>query len=447
MKLELSAYKGLKICVAVSGGRDSMALLHCVYSNARKFGITFYAMNCDHRMRENSFEDSAFVKEWCKDKDIPLLTYVYDGSGLNSENEAREWRRGCYFRAIKGIDDSGLKISGGADAIATAHHMDDNAETVLFNLARGSSLSGLTGISDCTVKGANGNVVKFIRPLVGCSRAEIDDYIKGNHVPYVDDETNFKEDYTRNRIRLNVLPQLEKAVHGTSEAIYRFSRLALQDEEFIREEVLRRGVFKAENEVVFLNFCQTYPLFSRAAIMVVKDYFGKKDYTLSHIDSLYRLQNCETGKKFEFLGLQAFKEQSRISISAKIEHIAAPIKFYDFKNGNFGQAGLVICRNKNELPEEYKSLRFDWGKIPEDAVIRTKQNGDKFTKFGGGAKSLGDYLTDRKIPVRLRDKLPLIACGNEILAVCGVEISDKIKITDKTEDVGYIYCDILKDDK
>ena len=134
MKVELDKYRGKKICVAVSGGRDSMALLHYMRVNAEAFDITLCAVNCDHMLRGQASEsDSRFVKDICEKWKIPLDFYKTDCAalakkmGVGVEVCAREWRRECYFNA---------KIRHGADAVATAHHMNDNAETVLFNLAK-----------------------------------------------------------------------------------------------------------------------------------------------------------------------------------------------------------------------------------------------------------------------------------------------------------------------
>ena len=188
--INLAEYANLKICVAVSGGRDSMALLHYLYNNAPKYGISLFALNCDHKIRgEASARDSAFVKEWCLSHNIPLIFFEWNMPLPKSEANARFWRLKCYLTARKNFDNiNGLDIKpagvftadgkwGGADAIATAHHLNDNAETVLFNLARGSALSGLDGITDSKFPADDGEWLNIIHPLITCSREEIDGYI------------------------------------------------------------------------------------------------------------------------------------------------------------------------------------------------------------------------------------------------------------------------------
>lgn len=470
MKPELEKYRNMSVCVAVSGGKDSMALLHYLYIHGSEYGITLSALNCDHGIRgETSKADSAFVVKWCREHDIPVLSFAENCTelakrrGLSVETAAREWRHLCYLKA--------------GCTVATAHHMNDNAETVLFNLARGSALSGVTGIRDAVGRealpcayavNAEGEpcyreegapcivTAEVIRPLISCTREEIDEYIAENGIPFVEDESNSTDDHTRNYIRHHVLPQLESAVSGAAKAIYRFSRLAAEIDGYIGAQVARMGILKY-NGGALIEHCAEYVPFSRCAADAIKQIFHRKDYTTAHIDALYVLQFAETGKRYEFLGLTAYKEAGRIAICDKTD-ISPHEKPFGYGEGRFGGFTLNITLNETDLPSYLQSfdrdlfrrygkdpvvLRFDGGKIPATAVLRTRREGDKFTKFGGGTKSLGDFLTDKKIPLRLRDTLPLIADGSNVLAVCGVEISDRIKVSQDTLNEGYIWCDAL----
>lgn len=425
MKAELEKYRGLKICAAVSGGKDSVALLHYIHMLAGEYGISLSALNCDHAIREGSACDSEFVKSLCRLMGVPLLSFKREGHKDISEAEAREWRLSCYASAIE----------KGADVIATAHHLNDNAETVLFNLARGSSVSGLEGITDGMVTRPDGRSFKIIHPLIGCTRAGIDGYIAENNLAYVEDETNFTDDYTRNRIRHNVLPELEKAVPQAAQAIYRLSRLAAEDGEYFDGIIARRRLVTPTPDGVKLAHCDEKPVFKRAAIKAVAEIFRRRDYTADHTERLYELQFKENGKRFVFLNLIAYKESGGVFLEEAARHGGGETPYLSYGGNEFFGQRLEF----STVPlKEGKALKFDGDKIPGGAVIRFARVGDKFTKFGGGTKSLGDYFTDKKIPVRLRKKIPLIADGSEILAVCGVEISDKIKITDKTRHTVYI---------
>ncbi len=462
-----------------------MALLHFLHANAREYGLTLFAVNCDHGIRgETSERDSAFVKRKCEEWNVPLFAYKENCIALANlrkvsvETAARDWRQFCYFKACQ--------AAGGA-VVATAHHLDDNAETVLFNLARGSGLSGVTGICDgrlriraaekdggicavweggqrfCTV------TVDVIRPFIGLSRAEIDGYVAENGIEFVEDETNLTDGYTRNKLRHNVLPELEKAVPGAAKSITRFSYLARGIEDYIARQAAEKTRMSFNAGTALIATCSEYALFAYDAVFAISEWLHKKDYTLSHINSLYNLQFSESGKKFEFLGLVAYKEDGRIAICAKAEKITEEVPF-EYRRGEFCGKFLNITRDEKTLPlknvngeyvhldasdsyyttaegdkfnSKFPVLKFDCSRIPDGAVIRTRRTGDKFCKFGGGTKSLGDYFTDKKIPVRLRDEIPLIAVGSDVLAICGVEISDKIKVTENTRDTGFIVCDII----
>lgn len=440
MNVNLEKYANLKICAAVSGGRDSMALLHYLHAHAKEYNITLTALNCDHGIRgETSARDSAFVADYCKKLGVPLFSYVADRK-LTSEGQARAWR---FFECY-------IKEAANCDCVATAHHLNDNAETVLFNLARGSALKGMEGITDEDYSVLANKPFKLIRPLIACTRAEIDAYICANEIPYVDDETNFKTDYTRNKIRLNILPALEDAVPGAARAIYRFSRLAAEDEEYFERQT-EALISHHEPYGDCIANCTEKVIFRRAAVNIIAARHDKKDYTSNQLENLFNLQFAENGKKFEFLGLTAFKEEGRICIVDNMllhyENEGAPYgHFYSQLADEYCGQIAHICFNyeldgdMNEVqyvrPETpLKVLKFDGGKVPANSVVRFMRPGDKFTKFGGGTKKLGDYFTDKKIPPRLRGAIPLICDGNEVLIIFGVEISEKVKIGEGTKDV------------
>lgn len=421
----------MKICVAVSGGKDSMALLHLLKSHAQEYGITLSALNCEHGLRGSaSLRDSAFVAQYCRDNDIPLKTFSADcaliakQTGASVEEAARTFRYGCYLKAFDEITED--------CAVATAHHKDDNAETVLFNLARGSAVGGLCGIRD----GFYGNL-RIIRPLINFTRADIDKYIAENRVPFVEDESNFGDDYTRNRIRHTVLPALESAVPGAADGIFRLSRLAAEDENYFAELIQGGGFITDYRGIaVFLRVCDKFPVFGRAAVRVIRG-FGKKDYTESHVRALYALQSAPRGNKYRFLGLTVCNDGERLVFTDNRLPEPAPVRYNDYAGGAYGGMPLEFTQSK---AAPARGLYFDADKIPQSAVIRFRRDGDRFKKFGGGEKSLGDFFTDRKIPPWQRNFIPLIADGARVLAVCGVEISEEVKADATTENYTWINC-------
>lgn len=433
MNVDLTLYKNKRICVALSGGKDSMALFHYILSHGAEYGITLSALNCDHCMRgEASARDSEFVRQYCAANSIKLHFFKADGLKFSNENDARVWRLKCYESVIN---------SGEADCIATAHHMNDNAETVLFNLARGAALSGMTGITDSSAN-------SVIRPLISCDRGEIDRYIEKNNIPFVTDDTNFKDDYTRNKIRHTVIPALEEAVSGAVGNIYRFSRLAAEDEEYFSRQVKKVLVNRPQGGFL-IKSCTEPVIFKRAVRQIVQSY-SKKDFTAAQLRTVYEMQWLGNGKKFAFLGLTAVKEEGGIAVTEDSPTVEEEeISFSDYLScgekeycGKPAAVGLEkTFTDKNSFGgATVKVLRFDTEKIPENAVVRFRRDGDRFTKFGGGSKSLSDYFTDRKIPQSLRNCVPLVCLGSEVYIVGGVEISEKVKVTPQTEHVGVFVC-------
>ncbi|MDE7300655.1 MAG: tRNA lysidine(34) synthetase TilS, partial [Clostridia bacterium] len=287
----------------VSGGRDSMALLYHIIYNARAYNIYIYAVNCDHSIRgEESVRDSEFVAAVCKANGIPLYFFKAEEK-LSSEEAARRWRYSCFEKLIS---------ENKCDFVATAHHLGDTAETVLFNLARGSSLAGLTGIGDDFARG-------IVRPMKDTSPEEIEKFVKEHHIDFVTDSTNCEDDYTRNKIRHSVLPALAAAVDGAVGNVCRFASLAREDEEFLSRlaETYIQPIEAADGKEGGSGWlilpCEERVIFKRAARKVVKA-MGKRDYTAVQLETLFKLQGLATGKKFEFLGLVATKRKNGVFV-------------------------------------------------------------------------------------------------------------------------------------
>ena len=267
------------------------------------------------------------------------------------------------------------------------------------------------------------------------------------------DESNFTDDYTRNKIRHNVLPALEDAVHGAAGNIYRFSRLAAEDEEYFDRQV-GRILVRRPTYGYLIKPCAERVIFRRAAHKIIAESYQKKDYTAEHFNRLFELQSAQNGKKFEFLGLIAIKEEGGIAIADGTEIAFESEGMPFFENLRCDRimkySGRIACAEYAENADDtleilsavspLKTLKFDLGKIPESAVIRFKRAGDKFIKFGGGTKSLSDYLTDKKVPQSVRATLPLVCDGSDVLIVGGVEISDKIKVDEGTKKCGVFIC-------
>lgn len=411
------------IAVALSGGGDSMALLHYMLSVKELCAINVIAINVEHGIRgESSIKDTEFVKSYCKKLAIPLLCYSVDSLGeaqkykLSIEQAARKLRYQCFFDAID---------SGKCDKVATAHHRSDLAESVLFNLLRGTGIKGAIGIKDNYSD-------KIIRPFLSVDKSEIEDYLNKHKIPYVIDETNLSDDYTRNSIRHNVMPEVKKLFPEAEKSIARFAEIARLEDDFMEQTATSAIDFL--DDIIEIRLPQHKAILSRAAIIAMRHLGVEKDWEKAHIDSIIKLSESNNGAKINLKnGVIASKEYDKLTFYKSAKSTQNQI---DFELGSFEINGVKGEIKSVKKPLDLKDGFYaDLNKIPSDAVIRFKKDGDLFTKFGGGTKPLGEYLTDLKIPQRKREFLPLIASGKTVLAIIGVAISEKIKVDEDTTNI------------
>lgn len=415
------------VAVALSGGMDSVCLLHLLHTNASALDITVKAINVEHGIRgESSFNDTAFVKDLCKKLNVELKLYsvcVPDFAkekGFSEEQAGRVLRYECFDNAL---------IEGFCDKIATAHHSGDNAETVLFNLFRGSALSGVTGIDEIGFGG------KIIRPLLRCSKSQIEEYVLKNGLSYCHDESNDQNKYSRNFLRNEVIPKIEERFCGAQDAVNRFSFLAKKDEEllsYLAKDLISGNSVRFTDE---LNF----PLFSRACIEVIKKLGITKDFESVHIQAVYNLKNCQTGKSVDLKnGVKAYKSKDVVVFEKQTNSQPFEVKLtlpFEFETPFYK---IKI----EKAPKTYKGfLFFDGDKLPPNAVLRLRQTGDEILTFGGNKKTLKKFLNDKKIDARISKNLPVIAVGNQIYAVLGVDISKRLEVEKSTKNIFKIICE------
>ena len=408
-----------KVAVAVSGGSDSIALLFHAVNNLKD--KTILALNVEHGIRgEQSLNDTNFVKDFCKKLNIQVLEYSVDSLAkskeekLSIEQAARILRYECFFDALS---------TGNADVILTAHHEKDTAESVLFNLFRGTGLKGVAGINEYGCK--------ILRPMAKTPKTDIENYINENNLEYCLDQTNFDDSYSRNYIRLNLLPLIEKAFPESVKSIARFSQTAREESEFLDSLADEKIVQKNSTYKLSIN---THPvLFKRAVITILKKLGKPFDYEKVHLEDAFSLTTKQNGKQIDLgNGIVAIKEYDYVCFfkqqptSCLQAELVAPIT--TFENATF-----TFCKNKNI---DLKSgLYIDFDKLPSGTVIRHKQGNDLFTKFGGGTKKLVDYLTDKKIPKRERDSLVVLAHENIVYAIAGVAVSALAKVDENTKTI------------
>ena len=415
------------IGVAVSGGKDSMSLLHYLNSMKDELKINVVAINIDHDLRENSAGDSAFVMNYCKAHSIKAHSYkvnarkITEDNKLTTEQGARLARYEVFDRVIE---------SGIVDKIALAHHMSDQAETILLNIFRGTGISGASGME-------YNRQNKYIRPLLTTSKIEIQAYISQNEIPYVEDETNLQNDYNRNYIRNMIMPLIRDRWQNADAMICNFGQLCRQDDEYIYNQI-DKNAFVIEDGMAKINtYTFVYPIavVARIVLKALKALNLSTDIERKHINLIKEMAiSSDNGSKLNLPnGVVVIKEYDYITFTNKKN--TKEVMNIPFTKGaiNIPNFGIIDTNLVKKFDISKYTHLVDMNKIPKNAVWRYREDGDQFTKFGGGTKSLSDYLIDQKVPVRIRNITPVLAVDNDVLIVAGIEISNKVKVDKNTK--------------
>ena len=426
LKFEGLILKGERIAVALSGGKDSVALFYALCEAEREYGIEVCAINVEHGIRgEASEKDSAFVKKLCDNAGKRLLSYKIDvpayalEKGLSTETAAREMRYACFLRAVR---------EGFCDKVATAHHADDNAESVLLNVFRGSGIKGLGGIPEKAYNGA------VIRPMLGVSRADIEKFVSERGLPYVTDESNYDDAYSRNFLRNRIIPLVKQRYPDFEKSVSRLSEICRETDEYI-EKCAKKAVNTKNGEAeILLSEVSEKPIFSRAVIEAAKTAGLEKDYEAVHVEAVSSLIGAQAGSCVDLPhGFRAERSYKSVIIYKVKEE--DPFDF-PFQEGKFDLPSGVLRIEKTFLPnvdgkkkaaffaqEKAKGVLYVNVETVEGSRIRTRASGDMFRKFGSGGRPLKEYFIDEKIERRRRDGVPVCAGGSEIYFVAGLEIS------------------------
>ena len=434
--------KGDRVGIGVSGGADSMALLHFLNSFADSLGIEIIAIHVNHNIRPESRKESAFVRKYCRENDIAFAGYNVDvptfakAHKMGSEQAARIKRYECFETAIKRFK---------LNKTAVGHHQGDQAETILMHIFRGSGLAGARGIDVNRefCKDPSGKPVMLVRPFLETSKTDIVAYNYRNQIPHIEDKSNQDIQFARNFIRNEILPALTKEWRNVEKNIVDFGRNCKSDDDYLNSLVNMESILGDDRHVrIPLNFfAYPYPVISRIILSAFGSILLRENIEKKHVDLIISLAvTGENGSRTDLPnGLYAVKEYEYMSIVRKVEALRS--KTYSFKIGrtSFTEYGsIIVTKTISHKEALHRGLMvIDVDKLPRSSKWRTRKDGDTFTKFGGGTKTLNSYLIDKKIPSRLRDKLPVLASGNEIYAIAGIEISEKVK-TDRDTLEAYV---------
>ncbi|MFX4263543.1 tRNA lysidine(34) synthetase TilS [Pelotomaculum propionicicum] len=437
--------RGDKVLVAVSGGPDSTALLHILYQLKDDLGISLHVAHLNHMFRgEESEKDAFFVAETAQRYGLPATVESVDVPSyrarrrLSNQVAAREVR----FKFL-------LECAGrvGASRIALAHQADDQAETILFNFLRGTGTGGLKGI--LPVRDGI-----YIRPLLNVRRSEIESYCSEMDLAFRHDSSNLKPVYTRNRIRLNLVPLLEKEYNPELvPALMRLGEICREEDSYLdhlAEKALQEALLKSDTGLVSLSLDRLVesPLAVRRRVLrrawqVVSGGAGHLDF--QHAEAALDLVSSgATGAQAVMPGnVFAVRTYTALELKRAPLKKALPGYIYELRVPGatyIPEIGATVCaelssgeseRNPRSLPGSEALLDFD--KLPPVVYVRRRLAGDVFHPYGQVSEiKLKDFLIKQKIPREERERLPLVCTPKEIIWVGGIRTGEKWKVSDST---------------
>lgn len=456
------------IVLGVSGGADSISLLHILSALREALEIRLFVVHINHGIRgEEAKRDEEFVREFCVKSNVECFRFHYNipqmvqTMRISEEEAGRKARYEAFYKTAEDIA-SREKINISQIKIAIAHNKNDNAETILHNLSRGSGISGLKGIP-----AKSGGL---IRPLIGFDRNEIEEYLEKNKIPYVTDSTNLENNYTRNILRNNIFPILKEEVNNNViNNFYKSSRVIAEADEYFEEtaknicvknlQKTAEGDFILNKEVLKPHIIATYIIRHTLREILKTDGFGIKDIGMIHIEDVLNLAQSENGKKIDLkYSIKVYNEYRNIRFVKKINESSQSV---DTCINSFSMRYSILDEfDIKDIPKDKNRKWFDFDKVivaivkyngkstdnvnvensvdfvKENIVIRSKKVGD-FIHIKDGKKTVRKLLTDEKIPAKLRDKYIVAAAGSDVLWI--FKITDDFDNENKINRIGSLY--------
>ena len=441
---------GNKIIVGVSGGADSVCLLKVLIELKNEFDLTIYVIHVNHGLRGHEADcDQSYVTELCKKWDIPIKVCFVDIKalskklGISEEEAGREARYKFFAKALKDTC---------SDYIAVAHNRDDQAETVMLNILRGAGMDGLCGMS---MKQG-----KIIRPLLNISRSKILKYLEDNKIDYRTDSSNMSSEYTRNRLRNELFPEIKKLFEvNPVNQFYRLSTLIREDNNFINQESKRAydAVILSESVDLELSAVGLRSLPNAIAKRIIRLAWerinnSRKNLEAVHVDQIITLcQNNHTGKKVKLKNeIEVILSYDRLIFKKAGKKYDKPYSYFinmegftkvnelnDILEAKVLKGNVLSQIGDFEQTNERSLVQFfNLDKLSEETVVRSRLEGDRIRPYRSkGEKKLKDFFIDRKIPRDKRDITPLVAQGNKIIWVVGMRTSEDYRARKNTNNV------------
>lgn len=436
--------KGDKVIVAVSGGPDSICLLYILNELKEELGITLVGAHINHCLRgDESDKDEEYAKKTCESLSIDFYSKKIDIHRISEEKNISCEMAG---REVRYEFFEELRIKLNANKIALAHNANDQAETILMRIMRGTGIEGMIGIKPVRDK-------IYVRPILHLSRKEIEKYCEINNISPRIDKSNLENIYARNKVRLDLIPYIEENFNkDIIKTLNRLSDIVKLDNDYLESvsAIEYKKYCEIGSQRVILNkkaFAAHEAIVSRIirnALLAVNH--NLYNFEKIHISSIIELQKHDTGKTI-MLPQNIIVENCYGNI-----HIYINIKMAEVNNKqyalNINEKNFIHYLNKvveiNVKPKaQFVEVKgndyvryFDYDKIQEPITFRYRKDGDKFMPLGmKGNKKLKDLFMDLKIPKVKRNEIPLICFGDDIGWVVGYRVSEKFKVSKDTKNI------------
>lgn len=424
---------GDDILIALSGGPDSVYLLHFLIKYKRKFKISVSAFHLNHMLRgKESDGDEKFCSLLCKKNNIPFYSCKSDIKKLAKEKKLsiEETARGERYRLIEQ-----LRKEKKFNKVITAHNSNDNAETILLNLFNGCGLHGIAGIP--VKRGI------IIRPMLPVSKEEIIESLKSEKISFRVDSSNLSNDYKRNYLRNKIIPLLKKDFNPRLEdALFRSGRIFEQGKNIldrITEELLKTETMFAggKAEIKLERISKSPDLFGTLLRNVIQKYFSL-EITFDDYLAVKELADKQVGRRISLSsGLTALKERGRIDIYSPVggEEPCFELRIGEKVNINGMIIGISETKGTAGTSKNLeKSEIIEADNIDDIFILRKWKSGDRFNPLGmKGFKKVSDFLTDQKISASGKKNQLILLNRNNIVWVCGLRIDDRYKIKENSK--------------
>lgn len=442
--------KGDAVVAAVSGGADSVAMLYALWALRDELGISLIVAHLNHGIRgRDADRDAEFVEHLAFRLGLPSVIEKVDMPHLQKEMRMgmEEAAREVRYEFLEQVVDNSM-----ANRVAVAHTADDQAETVLLNIIRGAGPDGLAGMQPVREK--------IIRPLIEVFRKDVEAYLRENGIEWRSDATNFEMEHTRNRVRLQLIPLLEKEFNPrVRESLLTLSRLVRDESEVVREAARRvfdeaAGYIGPEVVVLDADRLRASPVAVerrclRMAVEIVKGDLRDVDYAQIEriVEKLRRnekfhltLPSGRVYAKLAHCELRIFK-RTQVPAVEVVREVVIPGRTEVLELDVLIETRFVASHTR---PESSLQAVIDSTSLKGSLVVRTWRRGDRIVPLGmTGQKKLQDVFTDKKVPRGERRRVPVLADDEKVVWVVGAAVSESVKVTDETWAALWIECTSL----